>query len=655
LMPLVLSGEVPRFMLVAAFVALVASWFYDAPRQRIEEHSLWWNIVTVGALVVLTIFAFKTENYILYAIFFSLVMVVTRLFQSRGSRDVFQLYGLSFVTIVAGAVINPTLSFIFIFVGYVVLLVWGLIFLHLQRDMEVLEAARVAAGERPSEMGWRARDLITARFLLGSSVLALVIFFLSLMIFFFFPRLGMGFFFSQGRSGQTVSGFADSIELGHFGKIKDNLQVVMRVELPGKDANPERQLRMRGISFDRYDGRSWSKTHRQGFELLRQDLGTWSVLHDGGRLFAADGEPLRQTVYLEPLEMDQRMIFGEPSIRELSIDNPELDRLRRHPVRFYQDSAGDISTQTSNNVALRYHVDSYLFKADPALFRQGKGKPPPHVAELYLQLPDNLQDRVVALGTELSKDQPTPYDKAVAIQSYLRSGYVYSTEGGQDPKHPLESFLFDTKRGHCEFFATAMVVLVPAQTGVWGTMDSWVDSLRLQWYKWVVEYDLEKQMVFFRNIGDALGGLKGYFPKPKGSPRRAQSWKDGFKEWLGRRSTWAFLGTPFILLILWRLRVLGWLRDWLIRLWPKRREIPGGEVGLLYDRMLRKLTRQGIGRRPYETPRELANRLQGAGYPSSEIVSQVTDVFERGRYAQKPVDQVTRDEARAALNQLKGF
>ncbi|MDP6945922.1 MAG: DUF3488 domain-containing protein, partial [Myxococcota bacterium] len=423
--------------MLSAYGAMLASWFYEPPRQRVETHTRRWTLATVCALLVLVALGWTSERYLLHAILFALVMVVTRLFQSRGSRDTFQLYGLSFVVMVAGAVVNPTLSFIGIFVLYLVLLVWGLILLHLQRDLEDLQAEQIAMGERANDLLWRARDIVTGRFLVGSSLLALTVFACSLAIFFFFPRLGMGFFFSQGRASQSVSGFSDRIQLGHFGTIKDNMRVVMRVEFPDEPDRAGRTLRMRGISFDHYDGRMWTKSTHETFELPRQSLGTWAVLHNASRDGYRPGHMLKQTIYLEPLDMDVRMIFGEPSVRILQIDNPELDRLRRRPIRFYQDGAGDISTRGPSDVALRYHAQSFVSERDGPLLREAAGTPPPHVARLYLQLPKRMDRAVEALAVSITDGLENDFDKSRAIERHLRSQYRYSTEGGHDVRRPL--------------------------------------------------------------------------------------------------------------------------------------------------------------------------------------------------------------------------
>jgi hypothetical protein len=263
LLPLATSGELPLPFVLAAFAGVVISWVRDAPLERVAAAERYWTVATIAALGVFGSLAFVTTNYLLYAILFVMVLVVTRLFQSRSSRDVFQLYGLSFMSVTAGAIINPALSFLAIFFTYIVLLVWGLILLHIQRDIEGLQAEQDAQGERPRALAWQATDLVSRRFLLGSSGLALAIFAASLVIFFFFPRLGIGMFFGQGRQGSTMSGFNDKIELGHFGDIKDNMDVVMRVELPDHRDRTDMHLRLRGITFDRYRGPNHKEIPRE--------------------------------------------------------------------------------------------------------------------------------------------------------------------------------------------------------------------------------------------------------------------------------------------------------------------------------------------------------------------------------------------------------
>ncbi len=725
LLPLALSGEIPPPVLVLSFGAVLASWFYTPPRQRGPTSVRAWNFVTVAAFAVLALLGQMSGNWLLYAILFALFMVITRLYAGRGARDLFQLYALSFVAVIAGAVVNPAFSFIFTFLGYVVLLTWALILLHLQRDLEALAADDDAPGESRAEAGrvWQARSIVTPRFLLGTSGLALGVFTCSLAIFFFFPRLGMGFFFGQGRQGQQVSGFADQIELGHFGTIKDNLRVVMRVELPDEpDGRQPGGLRLRGISFDHYDGRVWSKTTRRSAELPRGFKGTWRV--PTAELPRPYDQRLKtkrlvQDVYLEPLDMDQRMIFGEPRLAELSIDNPNLDRLKRDRTRFLQDAAGDVSTDGRTDTALKYRVESLkvlpegavLAPAPPSRGAQADAEIPKPIADLYLQLPDTLDPRVAQLAAEVTRDARTPWDKARAIERHLSRQYTYSTEGGHSRDAPLEDFLFNLRRGHCEYFASAMVILlrtqgiparpangflggawnefgryyavrqadahswveayfppygwmtfdptpagaalVPDPTGAFAAIDEWFDSLRLSWYKWVVEYNLEKQLDFFREVGELLSGL---LPTPTGgSSTSPKAWKQGVEDWANRTTTWVAFGVPLALLLAWRLGLLAALRRrWLLWRLARLAPRPGGPAGDLYRQMLRLLDRQGVGRLPTETPRELATRLTAATYPAAPAVATLTAAYEHARYAEtSPPDLSTLTQALETIRTVR--
>lgn len=704
LAPLLFSGEVAAPAVVATYGAVAASWWSRVPRERQARRARAWTAATVLAFLGLAVMGFATGNWLLAAIYFSLVMVVTRLFQARGSREVFQLVGLTFITVIAGAVVNPSFSFLGMFLGYVVALTWALVLLHLQRELEGIAADREATGEGGASPAWRAHGIVTARFLAGVSLLALAVFAASAVFFFFFPRLGVGFFFGQGRPGQAVSGFSNRIELGHFGTIRDNLEVVMRVELPKEPLRGDRVLRMRGISFDHYDGRVWEKRTRRTFELPQTGDGEWAALQGAAARSAhrLRDKALVQDVYLEPLATGaggRRYLFGQPRVWEVSIPDPQLDRLKRDRTELKRDLAGDVSRAGRADTAFRYRIVSAP-AGPPPPDRAPKGSPgsapatPQFIRDLYLQLPQGLDPRIPALARELTRGAEGRLAQARALEVALRRRYRYSTEGGQDPQDPLADFLFGIKAGHCEYFATAMVVmlrtlgiparpangfyggaynrfghfyafrqadahswvevfypgygwatydptppagaLVGAGDGVLDTLRAWFDSLKLSWYKWVVEYDLGKQIAFLtgllRSLREAL---------PSGSAGAAadgaqdSNWGEWLKATLRRPSTWLAVAIPAFLLVALRRRWGQRLVRWLARRWRARPGAPGARSPAeeAYAGLLRVLERQGCSRGASETPRELAARLEARGYPAAWEVSQLTRAFERARYA----------------------
>jgi transglutaminase-like putative cysteine protease len=88
---------------------------------------------------------------------------------------------------------------------------------------------------------------------------------------------------------------------------------------------------------------------------------------------------------------------------------------------------------------------------------------PGWILDRYLQLPSTMPSRVMDLAQELTKDLETPYDKAVAIRDYLRTfEYALDIEAPPDGADGVDYFLFEQGKGYCEYFASAMAVLLRA-------------------------------------------------------------------------------------------------------------------------------------------------------------------------------------------------
>ena len=83
------------------------------------------------------------------------------------------------------------------------------------------------------------------------------------------------------------------------------------------------------------------------------------------------------------------------------------------------------------------------------------------VRETYTELPGHLEKPVQDLAYEITSMAVTPYEKAMAIQNYLTRNYKYSLDVGEHPENIdfVTSFLLDTKKGYCTYFASAMTVL----------------------------------------------------------------------------------------------------------------------------------------------------------------------------------------------------
>lgn len=87
--------------------------------------------------------------------------------------------------------------------------------------------------------------------------------------------------------------------------------------------------------------------------------------------------------------------------------------------------------------------------------------------DYYLQLPDNISDRTVALTDEIvlekiTVEMPTDFKKALAIESYLRKNYPYNLKVEELPANSefVDYFLFEGKEGYCTYYATAMAIML---------------------------------------------------------------------------------------------------------------------------------------------------------------------------------------------------
>ncbi|PYZ92221.1 peptidase [Salipaludibacillus keqinensis] len=98
--------------------------------------------------------------------------------------------------------------------------------------------------------------------------------------------------------------------------------------------------------------------------------------------------------------------------------------------------------------------------------REGSEEDPTEIQELYLQLPDDLPDRVVELAEEIVEDEDNRYDKAVAVEQYFsRNGFEYQTTDVPVPDEDedyVDQFLFETQVGYCDNYSTSMAVLLRA-------------------------------------------------------------------------------------------------------------------------------------------------------------------------------------------------
>ena len=145
------------------------------------------------------------------------------------------------------------------------------------------------------------------------------------------------------------------------------------------------------------------------------------------------------------------------------------------PVRFSQaielDTRGDPNDVATTRLDTpvqqdqEYTVISAVSTATAQDLRSAGEDYPEWVRQRYLQLPRSLPRRVVDLAHNATSGAPSAFDKAVALESFLRDNFTYTTHVPPVPTDQdwVDYFLFDTKEGYCDYFATGMVVMLRAE------------------------------------------------------------------------------------------------------------------------------------------------------------------------------------------------
>lgn len=462
------SGEVPYWQGALFLMAVAASWFWEPPRVDFRRWDLPWNIATLLLLAVLGFQASGDGSLLSAGVVFILFLMANKLYNRRTSRDYLQLYVLSFMQLVAGTAVDVDITYGLQFVLYVVFGTWTLILFHLKREMEdnfLLKYGDSLQG-RPVQVErvLNSRKLVGGRFLLATSAISLLVFLGSTLVFVMFPRIGFGLFFKKQRPGILMTGFSDRVELGQFGTVKDDPTVVMRVEFPDLPTGGYRTGYWRGVSFDHYDGRRWTKSH----------AGTRPPMQRGARGRYTIGPPppaeqvVTQEIYLEPMETHVLFALSRP--HAFGLPDAGLGQgLGQAPRRLFRDADGDVLYAQADELAFRYQAFSGPDEAPPGAwqgslvdYRARLAETP--LARRYLQTPEDLDPEVGRLAAELIAGATTLGEAVDRIETHLRTNYAYSLElkpGSGRP--PLEDFLFEQRKGHCEYFATALAVLLRTQ------------------------------------------------------------------------------------------------------------------------------------------------------------------------------------------------
>jgi transglutaminase-like putative cysteine protease len=653
-------------------VAFVASWFAEPPLIDRPGYSRFWNIAAVVLLLVQIARGVGGEATLTVGVQYAAFLQISRLAHRKTAADYQQIAILAFLHLIAGTVLSSGLDYGVVFFGFVIVMPWMLTLTHLRKEFETQHGV----GTPMLEGELQSHQLTSGAFFGGTTLLALPLFVLTAAMFFAFPRVGFGFLSNFGTRQMAVAGFGDDVELGGFGTIRDDPTVVMRVKMSNRPTPPPRAIgvRLRGTSFDQYSEGRWSRTHLAAENVQRtQDQ---YVLYR-----PATSDDQEYEIILDPME--EAVLFIPEGTVALGV--PPTVRAGRNRYRKVTYSPGfDVRYRGLSEGPLTYKA--YVGEEVKGITESV----PPILQTRYLETPAGYE-RIARLARELVGDATDPRAQAQMIERHLRRSYRYSLEQPDTRgKDPLHVFLFEAKAGHCEYFSTAMALMmrslgVPSRNvtgflgadynpygdyyavrngnahswveiladGRWITFDptpasgqvfaspsglaikvrQMVDAMRVRWAEYVVEFNIRDQ-------ARALQGIASWYRSFRGSRGGRAFDANESNDELGKvpfRPDWrwfvAVMGVFGVGLLLAR-----WRQKRRRQSQAGRRLDPNRDRAVrLYLALEANLRRAGQARPPDVTPQEHAEELRRAGFLAAREVREVTDAYLATRFGGDPL------------------
>lgn len=648
----------------------------------------------------------NTANPALYAVLlasvhFLLFVTIVRLYSATSDRDGLFLAMLAFAGILASAVFTVDTYFFVLFIAFLVFGVATFVGLEVRRGAAGAIFPPVDSNPARERRFHRALSAAAITVAIGGALIGS-------LLFFFFPRFNAGYMARAGMQTSLMSGFTDNVELGEIGEIKKSSSVVMRVKTGSPVDYP--MLRWRGISLSNFDGRRWFSNDKTR-EILPPSSNGWIFFtdrKDRATEIRAAGE-IHFSILLQPMASDA--IFAPSTLIALRGNfagdaNPAV-----HHGYLIRDSTGSIYNPYRNFSQVQYEGDSLLPSVDPSVVRQAVTEYPAEISGTYLQLPAKLDSRIPELAKKMTAAGRNPFDKAVAMQYYLQKNYGYTLNlSGRPGKDPLAHFLFESRAGHCEYFASAMAIMlrtlgIPSREvngflpgeyndlagdyivrasdahswveayfpgsgwltfdptppgnespgGFFSRLGEYIDWMQLSWSEWVINYDFTHQVALAQNM-----------------QRGSRNWSETIRAWFhrlqdrGMNQLTAFqraharggLLLPAVLIFFLVVLRFGWLRS--IFRWTSlyfqmqattTQRCNPQLASRLYDELQRILARRGFSRAPTQTPMEFATSLTLQPH-LAQPVREFTQLYVQARFGDRPLNS---SRLQALLSQLRSL
>lgn len=659
-------------MVASGYLAVAGSGYLDIPTIALTSAGL-----LLRALLISGVLAFEfserlvTAVTLAYMAFFGLdylalsrsflsatvhlvfFLAVVKILTATTSRDHLLTAIIAFLELLAGAILSINLNFFAFLALFLLFAIAALTSAEIRRSL-VKSPATARSGLRR----FHPRLALLAAGATGGILV------LTAGLFFFLPRTADAAFAHLINHRIFLPGFSNNVTLGEIGEIQTSSQPVMHISV--YSSNLPKGLKWRGGALVHFDGKRWFNP-RPRLDTIRTENGH-ILLPAHSR---QSGEHISYIVDLDALDTDALFFAGTPEqvdLRQPSIDRTETDsyRLGRMPPPGFRYEAYSLLEEPPES--------SPLPNPEPELTAEQRAE--------NLELP-RLDPRIPQLARQMTATADTDLARARAIESHLRRDFGYTLSlPATEPADPLAYFLFTRKKGHCEYFASAMAVMlrslgIPArlatgfQTGIynpitdlwlirasdahswveawmpglgWTTFDPtppdanphigflteaglYLDAAQTFWQEWVVSYDPSHQGSLADKFEQDAGRLGiRWFDSLSGAPAGFDAVRAPLRRYtpgvvltlLIGALLWTF-GPPIVRMLRLRRRVSR----------VRRGHASVGDATILYERMLDILKHRGYQKPLWFTPLEFAASLP---VPINTTIAEFTAAYNAMRY-----------------------
>jgi len=581
---------------------LGASWYLHPVIYRNYESSK--NILNILIIIYLIFFIFHLSFYshsfiksVQHMILFILIIKLSTLYYVK---DAYQITLINFIALINALSWNFESYMLYPFLFSFLFIILSLV--------QLSKYCFINRFEKIEVFGSASEYLNYSLLIMISSII------LASMLFAFMPRAKLSYFNPLAmKQYQYIAGFSDVLRLGEAGSIAENRSIVFRAEL-NKKINREK-LYWRGVALDYFDGYQWINSKR-GYSIKRGD----NLSH----YQKEEKNLLIQKFYKLPSNNDY-LFYLYP-----------LEGLRAQENFYLFDDNENINSS------------SLIYEAYSKLTNDFKTELTEEQKRRYLQLP-KVHWRIVKLSEKIIENSHEVNDKVDKIIRYLKNNYNYTKElERMQSQDPVYDFLFYFRRGNCEYFASALCLLlrlnsIPCRVvngflgGEYNILADYYIVRQSDAHSWVEAY-VEREgwkildatpetyeqishnplYSFFININDAINfAWENYVLLYSKSEQRLfiSKIKKGF---LKNLSSIFRLGEKikgdvnlpiyYFLLILLIISIFIWFALFLKNMQSIRKDF------LFYKIFLLKMRIFGYKKTPFMTPLEFVLRLKGSKY-----------------------------------------